>query len=154
MDGNFHKSEWQKQSWGPELRRKPGQGDSVDSQHAMFPGNRKEIKVCQGQGSGKRITHKHKQTSGIVPGMDGWQNFVDVFFGGSFLLGEKTHKHNPQKILGQSRERFVYMSFSSLVFSLLNQDVGKGGVEFKESSLHECFGGFDGFGGSGEHLAA
>ena len=33
------------------------------------------------------------------------------------------------------------------------QDRRRGGFEFKEGSLHDGFGGFDGFGGSGEHLA-
>ena len=33
------------------------------------------------------------------------------------------------------------------------QDDGKGGVEFKRGSLHDGFGGFDPFGGSGLHLA-
>ena len=32
------------------------------------------------------------------------------------------------------------------------QDHGKRVVEFKGGSLHDGFGGFDGFGGSGEHL--
>ena len=30
---------------------------------------------------------------------------------------------------------------------------GKEGVEFKGCNLHDSFGGFDGFGGSGERLA-
>ena len=33
------------------------------------------------------------------------------------------------------------------------QDDGKRGVEFKGGSLRDGFGGFDSFGGSGEHLA-
>ena len=36
---------------------------------------------------------------------------------------------------------------------LINQHHGNRGVEFKGGSLHDGFGGFDGFGGSGEHLA-
>ena len=32
------------------------------------------------------------------------------------------------------------------------QDVGKGGLSLRGGSLHDGFGGFDGFGGSGEHL--
>ena len=39
--------------------------------------------------SGKEKTHKHKQICGIVPGLGGCQNFVYVFFFGSFLMGEK-----------------------------------------------------------------
>ena len=37
----------------------------------------------------------------------------------------------------------------------LDQDGGKGGLslEFKGGSLHDGFGGLDGFGGSAEHLA-
>ena len=38
---------------------------------------------------GKKKAHKHKQICGIVPGLGGWQNFVYVFFFGSFLMGEK-----------------------------------------------------------------
>ena len=66
--------------------------------------------------SGKEKTHKHKQICGIVLGLGGWQNFVYVFFR-SFLNyeGEKTHKQNPPKIPGQSRENSVYV-FSLYVF--------------------------------------
>ena len=61
---------------------------------------------CQG----KRKTHKHKQICGIVPGLGGRQNLVYVFFlFGPFLMGEKTHKQNPPKIQGQSRENIVYV---------------------------------------------
>ena len=41
------------------------------------------------ENSGKEKTHKHKQICGIVPGLGGCQNFVYVFFFGSFLMGEK-----------------------------------------------------------------
>ena len=39
------------------------------------------------------------------------------------------------------------------VFSSNDQDVRKGGVEFKGDSVHYGFGRFDGVGGSGKHLA-
>ena len=38
-----------------------------------------------------RKTHKHKQMCGIVPGLDGWQDFGFVFF----LMGRNAHKPNP-----------------------------------------------------------
>ena len=67
--------------------------------------------------SGKEKTHKHKQICGIVPGLDGCQKVVYVFFFGSFLMGEKKHINKiPPKIPGQSRENFVYVSFSLCVF--------------------------------------
>ena len=57
-------------------------------------------------------THKRKHIRGIVLGLGGCQKSAYVFLGGSFLMGgELTHKQNPQKILGQSREMFVYMFF-------------------------------------------
>ena len=40
------------------------------------------------------------------------------FFSGPSLWGRKTHKQNPPKIQGQSREKFVYVFFSLCVFSL------------------------------------
>ena len=41
-------------------------------------------------------THKRKQMWVIAPGLGGLQNVVYVFWG-SFLMGEKTHKHNREK---------------------------------------------------------
>ena len=38
---------------------------------------------------------KHTHICGIVPGLGGWQEFVYVFWGGSFLLGGKTYRQNP-----------------------------------------------------------
>ena len=38
-------------------------------------------------------------------------------------------------------------------FSAFLENSRKRGVEFKGGSLHDGFGGFDSFGGSGEHLA-
>ena len=46
-----------------------------------------------GSKSGKEKTHKHKQICGIVPGLGGHQNFVYVFFFGSFLMGERKNTH-------------------------------------------------------------
>ena len=40
-----------------------------------------------------------------------------------------------------------------ICFSEVSFRITEKGVEFKGSSLHDGFGGFDGFGGSGKHLA-
>ena len=71
---------------------------------------------------GKISTHKHQQICGIVPGLGGRQTLVMCFFGGGpSLWGEKHINKIPQKILGQSRENYVYVCFSFCVFR--SQDV-------------------------------
>ena len=74
-------------------------------------------------GSGAEETNKHKQLSGIVPGMGGGQNCLCV----AFLLGKKrTHRNkfpgNLRKMPGQSRETFVYVFPCFFFFPALNRD--------------------------------
>ena len=70
--------------------------------------------------SGKEKTHKHKQICGIVPGLGGCQNFVDVFFG-VIPYGEEKHinKVAPQ-IPGQSRENFGLRVFLLYVWDAVD----------------------------------
>ena len=65
---------------------------------------------------GERKTHKHKQICGIVPGLDGRQKFVYMFFCSGIIPygGEKAHKQNPPRIPGQSRE-MLFTCFSCKV---------------------------------------
>ena len=73
------------------------------------------------QGSGKDKTHEHKQICGIVPGLGGWEIFVYVFLSGDSLWGIEKYINKippPKKILGQSRENFVYVFFVLFVFFL------------------------------------
>ena len=79
--------------------------------------------------AGKEKTHKHKQIRGIVPGLGGCQNVVYVLFWGHSLWGRKRKKHinkvpPPKKIARQSRENFVYVSFSLCVFFCRSQVSG------------------------------
>ena len=74
------------------------------------------MKQTLGQGQGKKKTHKHKQMCGIVPGLDGWQNFVYVFFRVIPYGGEKHINKIPPKIPGQSREKLVYVFFLYVFF--------------------------------------
>ena len=82
--------------------------------------------------SGKEKTQKHKQISGIVLGLVVWQKLVYVSFWGVIPYGGETHKQNPPKIPGQSREMFVYVLFS-LSFFIPKRMLRKG-VVFKISS--------------------
>ena len=56
--------------------------------------------------------------------------------------GENTHKQNPPKIPGQSRESVVFVFFSSLVFSLSSFPragrVGRGLFVFHTGNHHSC----------------
>ena len=64
----------------------------------------------------KEKTYKRKQTWGIVLRLDGWQSFVCVFWG-VIPSGEKKHVNkSPPKILGQSREFFVFVYFFFVFF--------------------------------------
>ena len=69
-----------------------------------------------------REKEKHiniKNFWGLSPALGGWPKFVYMCFFGVMPYGGKTHKQNPQKIPGQSREISVYMFFFLGGFSSL-----------------------------------
>ena len=56
-------------------------------------------------------THKHQQLWGIVNGLGGWQTCVYVFLGFFHFGGERAHKQNLQRNLGQSLEKYCLRFF-------------------------------------------
>ena len=63
-------------------------------------------------------TYEHKQVCRIVRDwVGGKMLFLFFFCSGHSLWGRKTHPQNPPKILGQSREDCVYVSFLYVFFT-------------------------------------
>ena len=117
----FRQSASQRTSAHPSA---PKSRDSLRLRQRFLPLSPQNHAILRPQ-SGKEKTHKHKQICGIVPGLGGCQNFVYVFFFGSFLMRETKHiiKSPPKKNPGQSRENFVYVFSSLCVFSLPNPNM-------------------------------
>ena len=83
------------------------------------PPSKNTVGLLCPEASGK---HRHEQIWGIVPGLGGWQKYVYAFMG-SFLTGEKeTHKQNPQKIPGQSRENIAYPPLKKITYKTKNPE--------------------------------
>ena len=78
-------------------------------------------------GSGKAKHININKFAGLSRDWVGADKLFMFFFPGHSLWGRETHKQNSPKILGQSRDNYVYLFFSLCVFSLPNGGVVKRG---------------------------
>ena len=77
--------------------------------------------------------HRHKQICRTLPGLGGREKFVYVFFVGSFLMGEKTHKQNPPKKRDNLVKLLLICFFALCVFFAIL-------ISVKKNSPKEVFG--------------